>query len=179
MNHDENPIVVFTPYTYEQMKTYQLVHLGKQRWIWIGAGAAVFIWVGVLFMQTGSFDFLLHNPMIVAALMCAALLLLFSIRGFYSKKQHEASTASMKDGVTYRFGNQAFTVEIHGSGSLKIDPFRYANLAKVTETKDMFYLYRDKRAAFLVDKAGFKEGTVEDFRSLMRQTVAQNRCKLL
>jgi len=45
----------------------------------------------------------------------------------------------------------------------------YLKLYKVFETQDYFYLYVDEENAVLVDKKGFKLGTVEDFTEFIKK----------
>lgn len=47
--------------------------------------------------------------------------------------------------------------------------YPYLKLYKVFETKDYFYLYIDDEHAVLVNKSGFKVGTVEDFTEFIKK----------
>lgn len=47
--------------------------------------------------------------------------------------------------------------------------YPYLKLYKVFETQDYFYLYIDEENAVLVDKKGFKVGTVEEFTDFIKK----------
>ena len=46
---------------------------------------------------------------------------------------------------------------------------KYYKLKKVFETKKYFYLYIDKRHAFILDKNGFKKGDITTFSDFIKK----------
>ena len=50
-----------------------------------------------------------------------------------------------------------------------IETLYYFKLYKVFETKDCFYLYINQDYALMLDKKGFKIGTVDEFRNFIKK----------
>ncbi len=54
----------------------------------------------------------------------------------------------------------------------------YSAILKVTESANAYYLYVDKRAAHIVAKDGFTEGTLEDLKTLLREKIEPKKLKI-
>jgi len=107
-------------------------------------------------MQKNIFLFLLFLAMITLTVVFRMYL---PTKRYQKTKKKFAQ--SKQTHVTINFYNFYFKIE------QKVYP--YVKLYKVFETQDYFYLYIDDEHAALVNKKGFKIGTVEEFTEFIKK----------
>lgn len=108
----------------------------------------------------------IYEKKLVLIFIFLGLLILFLLFRLYfpfkrQQKNKKLYNKNKETICTYSFYKLYFT--------LNDQTFYYFKLYKVFETKDYFYLYINDEYAALVDKTGFKTGTVDDFRKLIKQ----------
>lgn len=96
--------------------------------------------------------------LIIIVLLCIALLCYAPLRA-YEKIKDRANE--------YAFNQETIEIENHRPMVNTHVSYRYAGLMKAYERKDAFYLFIDKRQAFLVSKSGFTQGSVDELRTLL------------
>lgn len=95
---------------------------------------------------------------IIFVLLCIALFCYVPLR-IYEKVKDRANE--------YAFNQETIEVENHRPMVNTHVSYRYAGLMKAYERKDAFYLFIDKRQAFLVSKSGFTQGSEDELRVLL------------
>ena len=70
-------------------------------------------------------------------------------------------------GSSLQFDHETIEIETHKPEVDAHASYRYTGILKGYERKDAFYLFVDKRRAFLVSKNGFTEGSAEELRMLL------------
>lgn len=179
MNYDLEPIEVYTPYTFEQMKDFQRYHMRYMRYITIGMAAFMLLWMAINF----SAFYTAEAPVITIIQSFSGIIIFFLLMGMgtsgclYTKKRHEAAIGLLRNGQTYSFRNSEYDAESRHWESTGKFTYSYSVLYRVGETKNMFYLYTNKNMATLIDKQGFHNGTPEELRLLLRKHLPANRYK--
>ena len=83
-----------------------------------------------------------------------------------ARKQAALNTVS-----TYRFTEDHFEDSSESTIKTELVKCKYDGIIKVTESEHYFYLFINPRAAHIVAKNGFTEGTEQDFRDLLRTVI--------
>jgi len=191
MNYDKEPIVVFTPYTFDQMREYQRFIFRSLRYVFYFMAAVLvlyFIQLLTAGLETSAIHQLLVDddysfiPTGLLPVLIPVFLVAFigaqSFGLFYTKKKHNEMTVHAKEGQTYYFRNIEFDVEMHSPDAEGKTACGFDTIRSAAETDKMFYLFTAKYQAYLVDKNGFKKGSPEKFRKLLRLNIPPSRCKL-
>jgi hypothetical protein len=186
VNYDKDPIIVFTPYTFEQMKEFQRYSYRNLRLMFfiLIAVLAMYIIQSIVALAGDPTIFRLlieDTSVIIRFLIIFFFVALLGIQSFgllYTKKKHQVAASHQKDGQTYSFRNSEYDVEMHHSDAEGKKVYSYHSIFSATETKHMFYLYTGKHSAFLVDKQGFKNSSPEEFRQLLKKNISATKCKL-
>ena len=79
--------------------------------------------------------------------------------------------AAMENVTDYIFTEDGFEQTSDSKSIKEHQQCRYDILVKVTESEHYFYLFINPRAAHIVSKNGFTEGTENDFRMLLRTVI--------
>lgn len=77
--------------------------------------------------------------------------------------------------VNYIFGESTFFMSAQTVNGTEKAELPYANIIKALESKNDIYLYIGKNQAYIVDKSGFTEGTLDGFKGLIRAKVKNTR----
>jgi len=187
MEHDNDPIIVFTPYTFEQVRELQRHIYRKIRTLfYIMAVLLVLYAVQILIqgVETSAISSSLAEGRFTPA---AALVLVFfvaflgmvSFGLFYTRNKHTEVSLRYVNGQTFTFRENGYEVQLHNPDADDRMVYAYGAIKRVEETKNMFYLFGGKYAAALVDKQGFQNGSHEEFRSLLKMHVPPRRCSFL
>ena len=112
---------------------------------------------------------LLHGSYTLAVLTCILLTIFVLWRLLHPLQeiQKERTSEKITKEKQYRFVFYEKHFEIWDHNQFYVG--KYAQLYKVFDTADFFYLYTEKNRAFLLDKKGFLVGTPEDFSNFMKK----------
>lgn len=179
MNYDIDPIVVYTPYTFGQMKRFHFIQMRILRF-YFAILMVLMIAVFGISLANESFSGGAALELIERFATPLAILVVLGPMSFvlyYTKKRHKTATLHIKDGQTYTFHGQSFDVETHGEQASGKFTYHYDVLYRILETNDMFYLYTNKFTACLVDKQGFRSGSPESLRRLLLENVPAKKYK--
>ena len=187
MDHNTDPIVVFTQYTFQQMREFQCHVFRKIRKIFYIMAAMFLLYIIQIVAQgaetSALFQMLSDGTVSIVAVLVPFFFVSFlGITSFgllYTKKKHEETTLHQKNGQTCTFRSNDYEVETNSPGAEGKMLYSYDSIKRAEETKDMFYLFTGKNAATLVDKQGFKSGSHEDFRLILKRHVPPSKCLLL
>lgn len=181
MDYDQNPVIVHTQYTYEEMKGFQRHHVRNSRRFSIVVTVflclvLIPLWASMLTSGGAEGEladelFLMFLPSAILLLIVAVLPLLIYSGVFYTRKQHERATKLLRQGQRYEFRFYDFSVITEQESYAGQSMVHYQNLYRVSETRDMFYLYIDKRQAYLVSKQGFQSGAPDDLRYILQNNI--------
>jgi len=186
MDYDKDPIIVVTPHTYSQMKKFQRFHHRKLRHIFFIVIAAIIAFT-IYIIPPGTsvlalLLFLLDDFVLFILLLMPIIFLLFigvsSFGVLYTKKKHAARMQNQKDGQTLYFRNRDYVVEIKHPDTTEKMTYSYDMCYRAYETKEMFYLYTGKNMAALVDKQGLLSSSPDELRSLLKENIPPEACKL-
>lgn len=83
---------------------------------------------------------------------------------FYAKESKKKAITKEKIFKFYFYEN-SFKIR----DNLDFDKISYFSLHKVYETDKYFYLYLTKKYSFIIDKAGFTQGTAEEFAKFIKK----------
>ena len=185
MDYNNNPIIVYTAYSYKQMKEYQLYFYRSLR-ICFYLISPIIIAVTIMsifyvIFETRSSAEPIQLPVIAFAIPISMLFFLgyMSFALYYTKKRHKTMTVHLQSGQTCAFRNNDYTMEMNhpdASGSMT---FQYNTILRAVETKNMFYLHTDKQIATLLDKQGFKNGSPEELRQILLNNLPAAKCKFM
>ena len=104
-----------------------------------------------------------------AIIFCVAITIFILWRFFHPVKivNDELNSEKIKKekAFTFKFYDKSFEV----SNMVEYSTMKYYKLKKVFETKKYFYLYIDKRHAFILDKNGFKKGDIATFSDFIKK----------
>jgi len=186
MDYDKDPIIVTTPYTFKQMRTFQRFHHRKLRYILFVIVAAILAYtIYIVPPGTGILAFLafLYDDasMLIGIIIPVVFIVFLGVSSFgllYTRKKHDARTIYQKAGQTCVFRSSDYEVQMNHPDAKDKIVFNYDLIYCAYETKDMFYIYTDKNMAALVDKQGFKNYSPDDLRELLRKNVPAGLCKL-
>ena len=187
MDHDKDPIIVFTPYTFEQMKAFHRHAYRKIRTLFLIL-AILIVWYAIQVLIEGIetsalYRMLEENTLSIAPVIFLILFVAFmglmSFGLMYTRRRHDETNMRNKNGQTYYFRNDQYEAETNNNGADVKSVYTYDTIKRVEETKEMFYMFTGKNAAVLADKKQFKSGSYEDFRLLLRRHVPPRRFSFL
>jgi len=183
MNYDIDPIVVYTPCDYKQMKHLQRYAMRRIRYLF--TALAVIFSLSYIYLYSSS-ETPMTMGMVLSVLSGAApylaffiLMIVFSSGVFYTKKRHEAATLFFQNGQTAYFRNSEFVLAYENDESKGTNTYSYSFIQKACETEKMFVIYINKNQVVMIDKEGFSNGTPEELRSLLLNNLPENKCKSL
>ena len=104
----------------------------------------------------------------------AAILLLYAVTRIATvllTKRTVRKQAAMENVTDYLFAEDHFEQTSVSKTLKEQQQCPYSILTSVTESEHYFYLFINPRAAHIVDKNGFTEGTERDFRILLRTVI--------
>lgn len=96
------------------------------------------------------------------------------------KRQYKAAVAKMKDlKNTYTFTDDSITVSSNGDGYSGSSEITYEKLYRAAETNEYFFLYINKRQAFVVDKTTFVGGSADELTARLTSVFGKKyiRCR--
>ena len=108
----------------------------------------------------------------------AAILLLYAVTQlatFPLIKRAARKQAAMENVTDYLFTEEGFEQSTVSKTHRTQEQCPYSMLTSVTESERYFYLFINPRAAHIVDKHGFTEGTERDFRILLHTVIAPQK----
>jgi len=183
MDSDNEPIIVYTPYTFEQVREFQR-HVYRNIRTLFYILAVLLVWYAVQILIQGVetsaiFSYLSEGTLTPAAALVPVLFLAFigtmSFGLFYTRKKHKEASLRYMNGQTFTFRKDDYEALQHSPDAEKCNAFAYEAIKRVEETKKMFYLFTGKNSAALVDKQGFRSGSHEDFRKLLKTYIPPRR----
>lgn len=104
----------------------------------------------------------------------AAIILLYAVTQIATLlliKRAARKQAAMENVTDYLFTEEGFEQSTVSKTHRMQEQCPYSMLTGVTESERYFYLFINPRAAHIVDKHGFTEGTERDFRILLRTVI--------
>ena len=108
---------------------------------------------------------IMQKNIIFILLFFAILFFMYLFRMYLPIKRYEKTKQNFETNeqtsVTFTFFKFYFTVDQKA--------YPYMKLYKVFETEEYFYLYIDEEKAVLINKQGFKLGTVEEFTNFIKK----------
>ena len=180
MNYDSEPIIVHTPYTFKQMKTLHRYHVRRISYILSGIWGVIllFAMLSSALPSESEASFVDIFQQYIPIILILLISIIF-LNNSYTKKKHETATKLLKNGQMYYFRNGKYDAISKNDAYTGKDTYSYDALHGVRETAEMFYLYINKAAVMLIDKAGFQKGTPEELRLLLRRSLPAQKCKRL
>ncbi len=111
----------------------------------------------------------MKNKIIFLAIVFALSILGFSTYRFFSpmmfyKKEVSKKSVTKEKIFKFYFYDKYFKIR----DNLNYDIIPYFRLYKVFETTNFFYLYFTRKYSFIIDKAGFTQGTAEEFSKFIK-----------
>ncbi|MCL2852991.1 MAG: YcxB family protein [Defluviitaleaceae bacterium] len=199
MNYDNESIEVITPYTYEESKAFLRFHSRKSAYFGyvVIAGYALFVIYEIV--TTGSSDNRLWGGLIVGA---ALFNIVISNGVYFTRNAYERTHRNISKGFKYLFKNDEVVLinlltaddtdvgrdfghnqapaatETEPAGSAPTLPkgwnvLPYANILKIAEAKNAYYIYVNRNIAFIVSKDGFVTGKTYGFVTLMEEKLGK------
>jgi len=170
INYD---VTVTTTMTFDAVIKFNYFHLfkGTNRVMIIVLPSIFLLLTLINYMSNGVADAIV--PFVIAIAMIPAMLLvtrIFAKRNFKSNK----FIASVTD-IFYGINEEGITQITKGSKGI----FKWSQIYRVYETKDCFYVYISKMQAFVISKADFKEGKLEEAKGIMNNKLTKKQNKLL
>jgi len=162
MNYDEDPIIVTTAHTFDELKAFQKFNNRNKRSFMLILLPAI-----VLVTGTRIFDLPLIETVVF---LCIFAVVFFAVSGLiYTRDQYKRATKTLGSGLTFHFKNDYFDVinECPEHASQGHVPYEY--IYRVHEEHDMLYIYIGKEKAFLVSMAGLQNHSPNDLRSLLKK----------
>ncbi|MBQ4111550.1 MAG: YcxB family protein [Clostridia bacterium] len=104
----------------------------------------------------------------------AAIILLYAVTQIATlllTKRTVRKQAAMENVTDYLFTEEGFEQSTVSKTHRTQEQCPYSMLTSVTESERYFYLFINPRAAHIVSKNGFTEGTERDFRLLLRTVI--------
>ncbi len=109
-----------------------------------------------------------HN-FTIAIILCCGLTAFVLWRFFRPvsevKKEYKSEKIEKEKEFTFKFYNHYFIIE----DDKEFSEIKYRQLYHVFETLDFFYLYIDKKHAFLLDKTKFKKNNPSEFSTFIKK----------
>lgn len=96
------------------------------------------------------------------------------------RTQYKAAVAKMNDlKNTYAFTDGGIAVSSNGDGYSGSSEITYEKLCRAAETNEYFFLYINKRQAFVVDKSTFEGGTADELTARLVSALGKKymRCR--
>ena len=102
-------------------------------------------------------------------LLIFSMIIGFIIYRIYSqerivKKEMNSPKIVEQEKFTFKFYDKIFTV----NNLKQIEEIKYAKIYKTFETKNYFYLYINKTNAFILEKSGFINKDINEFRDFLK-----------
>ena len=203
MNYDDEPIEVVTPYTYEESKAFLRFHSRFSAYFGYAVIVGYVLVIIFDIVTTGSFDNYIWGGLILgAALFNIAISKgLYFTRSAYERTHRNISKGfkylfkndavvlinllTADDEDVKRVSDNGRTLKQPPESAdtePSIDVLKpprgwnvlpYANILKIAETKNAFYIYVNRNIAFIVSKEGFVTGKTYGFVSLMEEKLGK------
>lgn len=109
--------------------------------------------------------------MFVGAIVIIFLLLFSFMTKQQFKKQCQLNHKLLNANQKYVFAPEGFIIEIEGEGIENREDIFYNEVYMIYEVKDAFYLYADKKHAFIVPKNALQKATPEETREFLQSKV--------
>ena len=110
-----------------------------------------------------------YNNLNIAIILCCGLTFFVLWRFLHPvyeiSKEYKSEKIKKEKEFTFKFYDKFFTVE----DDKQYSKIKYYKLYKVFEVSDFFYLYIDKKHAFLIDKSKFKNSNSTVFSSFIKK----------
>ena len=106
---------------------------------------------------------------------CGALLVVLELFMYFAvPKIQYKSLSKMKDLTNeYVFSDDGFTADCNSEEYKGKSEVKYSLLIKAFETKRYFFLFENKRQAFVVDKSTLENGTAEEIREKISAVIGK------
>lgn len=174
-------IIIHTAYTFEQMRAFARYHFRRARRLLLAGGipllAMLILAFAVRWEDVRQFP---PTAFVIPVLLVVVVVMgLLATSGLLvSRRSFDEQRGLVDGGQTYTFMADRFEVVSASSDMQGSTTYQYSVIHKLREEKDMFLLYTSKNNAMLLDKAGFREGTPEDFRRLMMTKLSRKQLYL-
>ena len=166
-----------TPYTYDCLMEFYRSYLRRFRRTTnilaiVATGLLLF-----LFLLQGLLMLLGEEPVLpvdstVGLIVVLALLFILGFIVFPGlTKRTVRKQAAMENVTDYLFTEEGFEQSTVSKTHRTQEQCPYSMLTSVTESERYFYLFINPRAAHIVSKTGFTEGTERDFRILLHTVI--------
>ena len=181
MDYNESPIQVHTSYSYSELKAFLIRTSRKVKYISLVIAAMfAYIFIGLLLEEDPVLyqdSYPLSIGLVLGIFVITLTLFLASNGIFYTKKAYAKANKFLTDGQTFSFMETEFIASNNQQGFDGTSRIAYARIDRVVETVDMFYIFLDKRQAYLVSKDGFQNGTSEELRNILLKNLSHNKYK--
>jgi len=162
---DEDPIIVSTAHTFDELKVFQRFNSRKIRYFLIA------LLLLILFLSSANADTM---PILETFLFLGifAAIFLFVSGIFYTKNQYERATKTLSNGLTFHFKNSQFDVINEHPDYAAQGYVPYERIHRIYETDTMFYIYVNREKAFLISKSGIQNTDPARLRIILKSKVA-------
>ncbi len=147
----------YTKELYDEYLDFHTKKYGIKELVWYIVGIIALIAISIL-----GFPVLKWK---VAAIWIIVLLMIFvyTREGKQTKKQYNIVIGRKRDFIVYKFYDRYFETNYNGEES----KLYYIEIKKVYELEDRYYMYLNKKYAFILMKDGFSKGTDKEFREFI------------
>jgi len=111
------------------------------------------------------------NYLFLGAAMVVFLSLFSYITKHAFRKQCRLNANLLRATQSFVFAPEGFIFESNDEGNVSRDEVFYSDLYSVYDVKDAYYLYKDKKHAFIVPKNSIKKVTPEQTRAFLQSKV--------
>ena len=126
---------------------------------------AIFMFLVILYIIIFN---IIYNKLKFIVIIISIVLITLYINKIYHKakvaeKELKSSKVKNKEKIIYKFYDNCFIV----TKNKEKQKMRYSKLYKIHQDNFNFYFYIDKTHAFLINKKGFIEGNLKDFKKFI------------
>lgn len=171
-DYDQEPIVVYSPCTFEQLKQFQRMHYRRYKSITILSlcilATVVVRWIIARDYYTPSRE-LIFIMIYFAVTSCHRLL---AYNGsLYTRKTYDQYKSSYRGGGLYQFMNDHYIAKREDGDYQVTKDSPYDDVIKIAETRDLLFLYTVPSQAQVVDKAAIRDNSVtpEELSAFLRE----------
>lgn len=164
-------------YNKETMKKFLRFNMFKGRFYKItpyiyGVLVVIFIFISIMYQISLRFDLFMTAA---AVILLAAYLVQIITFYFYPNVKMKNRDEKADSENFYIFHENFFEYYTSKTGPKKRGRFNYENIFKVFETKEFFYLYINKKGAFIVDKEKIHDGEISEVSNILREKVGKGK----
>lgn len=158
-----------TVYTYEAFKDFYRFSVFQGKYGKIGKYVLlIFCPVALIFLSMQLKDFIILF-LFISFIFIYAFIFYFIM----PKKAYKTQLNVFNGSNVIIFKSDEIKVTITNCGFSANSSIQYFALYKIYETEKYFYLYLNKRAAYVIAKTGINNGTIEELRAFLKKKLGQ------